>query len=816
MASSVILDSGGDFIGKESLFNYTTPSYESFSSQTISVPFSNQDLNFGKLCYAIIPKKDDVVKSLYLKTLLGALTHTCSSGYIFPFQNADTNIYSPSNLVTPIVSLDWNYGFFNTNNFHSWYTGTSISIVGGKFVFSINGPLVFKTEQAAQFWGFDITLADSTSGNYIFSTSVGTLNLVQSGWTTALQNSLSPLAYVDSVGDALVKTATMYVGNQTIQSTTSMTMQIEDDIQCPLENQAGLTITIGRNDTSTANFARTYWTRLNFEEVPLCTLFDQTVQIGVQFETFSNLTTGSLYKYDILDPAAYKAIASYSTTKSIYAAVTFSNSIVMSLNGGLLLYDTSFKFTSTTNPPGPIVVYNNILYTITGNPSYNYLTLYTKNSSGLVLFATSTYNIPAPLTGITYIGTDSGFIYVFTDSWVIIYDTTKPLNLSSSYIKTTFAVDTFSYATTYLDGNFYVPYSITTFHGPIPVVETGIFIMNAYGLRYGTGISKLIIPTVTPIKLTTDGTYIYTGGAEIDSFGTFGLVRFNKNTLVIETFAIPDKLFNFMTIPVLACFFDGRFVYHITDTSSYTQFGFLYYDTTKPFTDINSFYWFFILNDGTTISSDGNSGISNITYLSLESVQLVLLNNVVYIMGNDTFGKIQLYSINQTTSITPSIQTQMIVQYSKLENPYTSSVSLVNQNKTNVFTMRAGELSDIFSLTFSGPIREFWIQSNAKIVRLVLELNGAVLIDEDYTSLSVLRPFGSHIITPSHTLYTYSFAIDPNSIHSVGSLNISRIRLATMNIFIDKVYSTDQTITVYSRSVNVLDCKDGIGGLLFN
>jgi hypothetical protein len=809
MASSVILDSGGDFIGKESLFNYTTPSYESFTSQTISVPFSNKDLNFGKLCYAIIPKKDDVVKSLYLKTLLGSLTHSCSSGYIFPFQNADTNIYSPSNLVTPIISLDWNYGFLNTTNFHSWYTGTSVSIVDNNFVFSISGPFLFKSEQAAQFWGFDITLAE---GDYIFSTSVGTLNLVQSGWTTALQKSLSPVAYVDSVGDALVQTATMYIGNQTIQSITSMTMQIEDDIQCPLENQAGLTITVGRKDTSTANFARTYWTRLNFEEIPLCTLYDQTVQVGVQFETFANLTTGSLYKYDILDPSAYKYVASYATVSQVTTAVTYNNSIVMSVSGGaggsplngLLLYDASFKFTSKDVAPGTLVVYNNIIYTVSGmNTRHNYLTLYTTE---LVLLSTSTYDVfSISGTVITYLGTDAGFIYMFTDACVIVYDTTKPLNLSSSYYKTTFDTNTQAFATTYIDGNFYVPKSDLS----------GLYIMNATGIRSGTGISTINIPIQTPIQLTTDATYIYTGGAEIDSF-TQGIFRFHKTTLIIEYVAITGQLFNLLSFPILATFFDGRFVYHITDASGGTQFGFMYYDITKPFTNINSWYWFFVLNDGTTISSDGNAGISSIKYLYKVTLQLVLLNDVVYIMGNDTSGNIQLYSINQTTTITPSIQTQMIVQYSKLENPYTSSVSLVNQNKTNVFTMRAGELSDIFSLTFSGPIRELWIQSNAKIVRLVLELNGQVLVDEDYTSLSVLRPFGSHIITPSQTLYTYSFAIDPNSIHSVGSLNISRIRLATMNIFIDQVYSTDQTITVYSRSVNVLDCENGIGGLLFN
>ena len=803
MASSVILDSGGDFIGKESLFNYTTPSYESFTSQTISVPFSNKDLNFGKLCYAIIPKKDDVVKSLYLKTLLGALTHTCSTGYIFPFQNADTNIYSPSNLVTPIISLVWNYGFLNTTNFHSWYTGTSISLVGNKFVFSISGPLVFKTEQAAQFWGFDITLADSTSGNYIFDNSVGTLNLVQSGWTTALQNSLSPLAYVDSVGDALVQTATMYIGNQTIQSITSKTMQIEDDIQCPLENQAGLTITVGRNDTSTANFARTYWTRLNFEEVPLCTLYDQTVQVGVQFETFENLTTGSLYQYDILDPAAYKDVASYAIVDSPSSALTFGNSIVMSLSSGLLLYDSSFRFTSVTNG-GYSVVYNNILYSVTYTYPHNYLTLY---RPGLVLLSTSTYDV-VPIAGstISYLGTDSGFIYMFADTCVVIYDTTKPLNSSSSYYVSPSFTNASSFLTSYSAGKFYVPLADST----------GLMIMDAYGLRHGTGITTVSIPIQYSSKVVTDNSYIYTGGGQIDNH-TLGIFRTNKTTLLYESFAIPPELYQLLSFPVVPLFFDGRFVYHKTDIGSYTQFGFMYYDTTKPFTDINSWYWFFVLNDGTTISSDGNAGISTIKYLYPDTVQLVLLNNVVYIMGKDeTNTHINLYSINQTTTITPSIQTQMIVQYSKLENPYTSSVSLVNQNKTNVFTMRAGELSDIFSLTFSGPIREFWIQSNAKIVRLVLELNGAVLVDEDYTSLSVLRPFGSHIITPSHTLYTYSFALDPNSIYSVGSLNISRIRLATMNIFIDRVYSSDQTITVYSRSVNVLDCMNGIGGLLFN
>jgi hypothetical protein len=130
--------------------------------------------------------------------------------------------------------------------------------------------------------------------------------------------------------------------------------------------------------------------------------------------------------------------------------------------------------------------------------------------------------------------------------------------------------------------------------------------------------------------------------------------------------------------------------------------------------------------------------------------------------------------------------------------------------------MRAGNIKDVFSLTFTGPVRELWIQSDVAIKRTVLELNGEVLIDEDYKSLSFLRPFKDHLITPTMPFYSYSISLEPNVIEPLGTLNISRVAYPTIKFELDTIYNTDQIIRVYARSVNVLECQGGIGGLLYN
>jgi hypothetical protein len=40
--------------------------------------------------------------------------------------------------------------------------------------------------------------------------------------------------------------------------------------------------------------------------------------------------------------------------------------------------------------------------------------------------------------------------------------------------------------------------------------------------------------------------------------------------------------------------------------------------------------------------------------------------------------------------------------------------------------------------------------------------------------------------------------------------------MATIQVYFSQAYTTDQMIYMFARSMNVLQCKDGIGGLLFN
>ncbi len=108
--------------------------------------------------------------------------------------------------------------------------------------------------------------------------------------------------YYDSVGTWAIKNADLKIGGQTIQSLTGEFIELWNDLYVSYENQPGLKIMTGKNDTSTVNPpGRTYFVNLPFYfyghpslYLPLVALDRHDVEVHVTFRNFSELTTVSV------------------------------------------------------------------------------------------------------------------------------------------------------------------------------------------------------------------------------------------------------------------------------------------------------------------------------------------------------------------------------------------------------------------------------------------------------------------------------------------------------------------------------------------
>jgi hypothetical protein len=103
-------------------------------------------------------------------------------------------------------------------------------------------------------------------------------------------------SYVDSVGTYLVQSAELRIGGQSVQTLTGEMIEIYNDLFIPQENQPGLTLLTGKNDTSIVYNPRTYYVNLPFFfygsaelSLPICALGLQDLEIWVIFNNYQDL-----------------------------------------------------------------------------------------------------------------------------------------------------------------------------------------------------------------------------------------------------------------------------------------------------------------------------------------------------------------------------------------------------------------------------------------------------------------------------------------------------------------------------------------------
>ena len=141
-----------------------------------------------------------------------------------------------------------------------------------------------------------VTVAGSTAAPNIFSNTFISVYPITSPTEQAATKTYS---YYDSVGTWAIKTADLKIGGQTIQSLTGEAIELWNDLHVSYENQPGLQILTGKNDTGTTINppGRTYFVNLPFYfygnpslYLPLVALDRHDVEVHITFRNFTELT----------------------------------------------------------------------------------------------------------------------------------------------------------------------------------------------------------------------------------------------------------------------------------------------------------------------------------------------------------------------------------------------------------------------------------------------------------------------------------------------------------------------------------------------
>lgn len=134
-------------------------------------------------------------------------------------------------------------------------------------------------------------------------------NTVVGGTTVAYSNtaiSIGPLAsnvtdvysYVDSVGTYMIDNAELRIGGQLVQRLTGEQIELYNDLYIPYENQPGLKLLVGKQDTSNVfDPGRTYYTNLPFYfygnnelSIPIAALDRSDLEVAITFRPFTDLS----------------------------------------------------------------------------------------------------------------------------------------------------------------------------------------------------------------------------------------------------------------------------------------------------------------------------------------------------------------------------------------------------------------------------------------------------------------------------------------------------------------------------------------------
>ena len=572
----------------------------------------------------------------------------------------------------------------------------------------------------------------------------------------------------------------------------------------------------------------------------------KTISISSQVKVNSNIiVTGTIAYSD--NGQIYAVPGFYTTTSTTFPsgnvatfisatpAMAFSN-IAVSYN----VYNiATTQLITSDNTAANVYIYN---YSPgpTGGATKSYkLVNQVKIGSNVVLYANVIYSKPQifeyPLLNGTSI-------------W-LRYDTTKPITSYSSY-------DYLSWPGTgapksIFDITSQFPFAVTAFY---PTTDGRyIYTSNPYFQKVDThnfldssSYTYFNTDTLTPrpdltsyfrVPNVSDGRYIYFI-TTFDTSRTATFIRYDSTKNISSPAAYSS--FTYTSGPLYAYYmyaspigFDGKSIYYVVG-SVYNPSSLLTFLTAMSIIRVDSTTftvtdWIEFKGDGTATSSNGP--ITNtISFTGKEGDPIPVLASVatpimavgsryIYI-GEKWGGGFQNYTdfiqFDPLTMSNVLSSSSIITKYEKYTTPPKTGKMLYGQTDVETFTIQPGAQTSEFQLRFLNPVRELWISVDAPCVirRLILRLNGEVLVDDDQVTTQTIRAFESHSCVSN--VAVVNFALDPETPTPSGSLNMSRIATPMLEIQLASVPTAVANVRVYSKSFNVFQANNGTGGLLFN
>lgn len=396
----------------------------------------------------------------------------------------------------------------------------------------------------------------------------------------------------------------------------------------------------------------------------------------------------------------------------------------------------------------------------------------------------------------------------------IRYDTTKDINLATSYeflndynainptIPMSYYDDSSGYFRLFFTGRYlYSGMIMRLTDSYIYRIDT-LYFMDMAGGHSTVNVTALLSPGGIGASVsitgppTYDDKYLYFNGSNNPPY--LARVKLNANIIFASSWEyiqwgnITGNTGN--EVGILPRVYDGRYIYYIGTSTSVCP-NILLYDTTKPFTALNSFTWVSLAFTGPASTWDIIQGGR---YIYFQSWVFNVSGNYPSLIRFDPFGAV-------STTVTSSV----LVEYAHLGKQETgyfknSLQTIPYEYMQSMFvTLQPG--TSFFSLPFLGPVKELYIFSNtfSNVTSVKLSFNGEDIFNRSTKYLTIVQPFETAVTMPSYNWYTYNFGTP---------INMSRIASKVMGV----TQAGTGGFWVYAKSVNVLGIRDGVSSLLFN
>lgn len=522
----------------------------------------------------------------------------------------------------------------------------------------------FITALDAAFWGFDFKQGP------VFPLLNGTLRsqwtLVQGGW---IYGFLPPAdsSYVDSVANKLIKNVRIMVGKQTINEFSGEYIELYNDLNTSYENQAIYKLLCGKYDTTQASQPRTYYVKipLGFNSIPNLTY--QNLEVQVDFDLLTNLSTTINPGVDFFDPLSYTIFDATANVVKLQgelintiATISFEQYIGFRTKAGSVVIYNSTEPLEESNSYSVVSSY---LYAIGESFFTDFTTLgrtlYAQAYNNFLLRGQITDLVEGDISGIT--GNDflptlptstitnvyfaangvGGFIQTATPHYIRTGDTvtvqnTVPGGFSNSYTANVITSTSFDFLTD----------NVGVASNPGVTITKGTFVLtNTVIEQLGTG-----------VQVTTSAPHYYNSGDQIqitDSIGYDGIVTvFFATSPTQYTFytttstaspvvtVSPDsgqsvKQIDYADNPPNGLVTDGVYVYYAIMSNRPTIYFVRFVDSGNLLDNSNAYL---------SIDFTSNVTSSNYEYKILDT--LFTGTSIYVIPKEDTSNIIYIYNIN--------------------------------------------------------------------------------------------------------------------------------------------------------------------------